>query len=163
MSSLVFITHFSVHGPSIIAEQTIHTKEAMDELITLHPFVIYEGTDVRDNLEVVLSSFTQQIKDIEGSEIRVDNKFLKIEQFGMFDLCASNCIIGKQNHSSTFPDAWTNVRLNHLQNHKNKIHTPSECKDIDFLSLKEIYKNLTNHSVETGENSCILIFTNSTE
>ena len=31
MSSLVFITHFSVHGPSIIAEQTIHTKEAMDD------------------------------------------------------------------------------------------------------------------------------------
>ena len=31
MSSLVFITHFSVHGPSIIAEQTIHTKEAKDD------------------------------------------------------------------------------------------------------------------------------------
>ena len=31
LSSLIFITHFSVHGPSIIAEQTIHTKEAMDD------------------------------------------------------------------------------------------------------------------------------------
>ena len=144
-------------GGRFVAEFTF--LNCKNELITLHPFVIYEGTDVRDNLEVVLSSFTQQIKDIEGSEIRVENKFLKIEQFGMFDLCALNCIIGKQNHSSTFPDAWTNVRLNHLQNHKNKIHTPSECNDIDFLSLKEIYKNLTNHSVETGENSRILIFT----
>ena len=33
-----------------------------DEIIVLHPFIIYEGTDVRANLEVVFSSFTQQIK-----------------------------------------------------------------------------------------------------
>ena len=37
-----------------------------DEIIVLHPFIIYERTDVHANLGVVLSSFTQQIKILEG-------------------------------------------------------------------------------------------------
>jgi len=126
-----------------------------DEIIVLHPFIIYEGTDVRANLEVVFSSFTQQIKIMEGSKININGKDLIIEQFGVFDLCALNCIIGKQNHSATYPDAWTNVSLDHLRNHKGKPHTPTECKDIQFLSLSDMYKNLTHHSVESGENNSL--------
>ena len=37
-----------------------------DEIIVLHPFIVYEGTDVCANLEVFFPSFTQQIKILEG-------------------------------------------------------------------------------------------------
>ena len=121
-----------------------------DQSITLHPFLLFEGSDVRENLEVVFSSFTMQIKSMEGEKLQVNKKSFVLEQFGVFDLCALNNLIGKQNHSSTFPDAWTNVTRDHLQNHKHKNHTPSSCDSINFLSLKDYDKNLTHHTVHSG-------------
>ena len=89
----------------------------IDRKITLHPFLIYEGTDCRENLEVTLGKLTPQFKQIEGELIVVDGRRLKIHQFGLFDLAALNAILGKQNHSSTFFDAWTDVRLSHIRKH----------------------------------------------
>ena len=66
----------------------------------------------------------------------------------MFDLCALNTILGKQNHSSTYFDAWTDCPLEHIRNHKNGIHTRA-CKDIKFLSLGDLDKHLTNHSLDS--------------
>ena len=40
----------------------------IDRKITLHPFLIYEGTDCRENLEVTLGKLTPQFKQIEGEE-----------------------------------------------------------------------------------------------
>ena len=36
-----------------------------DRKIKLHPFLIFEGTDVRANLEVTLGRLTQQFKELE--------------------------------------------------------------------------------------------------
>ena len=55
-----------------------------------------------ENLEITLGSMSEQIKHLEGSIINIDGKQLKIKMFGVFDLCALNVIIGKQNHSATF-------------------------------------------------------------
>ena len=136
-------------GGRFVAEFTF--LNVNNETIVLHPFIIYEGTDVRPNLEVVMSSFIKQIKHMEGMKIKVGQKELYIEQYGMFDLCALNCIVGKQNHSATFPDVWTNVTLKHLQNHKMMPHTPRHCPDIYFLSMNDYDTNITHHSQETGE------------
>ena len=110
----------------------------IDRKITLHPFIIYEGTDVRDNLEVTLGKLSKQIKDLEGATINVDGKELKIMQFGVFDLCALNTILGKQNHSATFFDAWTNCTLEHTRNKSGHQNTSESCKDKDmkYLNLK---------------------------
>ena len=123
-------------GGRFVAEFTFLNND--DRKITLHPFIIFEGTDVRENLEVTLGRLSKQISDLEGDTIAVDGKTLKLKQFGVFDLCALNTILGKQNHSATHFDAWTNCTLRHIRNHSGRIHTISTCEDIKFLSLKEI-------------------------
>ena len=122
----------------------------IDRKIKLHMFMLYEGTDSRENLEVTLAKLTPQIKQLEGQIIVVDGRRLKIHQFGVFDLSALNTILGKQNHSSTFFDAWTDCRLMHIRNHNGDTHTPEVCgKDIQFLSLEDFDKFYTHHSVES--------------
>ena len=79
---------------------------------------------------------------------------MKIHQFGLFDLAALNAILGKQNHSSTFFDAWTDVRLSHIRKHDGDTHTPDVCKDIKFLSLEDLDKFYTHHSVEGLASRC---------
>ena len=37
-----------------------------DQNIKLHPFLVFEGCDVRENLDIVFSSFTNQILALEG-------------------------------------------------------------------------------------------------
>ena len=77
------------------------------------------------------------------------NEAVKIKLYGLFDLCALNCIVGKQNHSASFPCAWTNVSKEHLQseNHTGNDHTEKDCKDVRFLSIQEYETNLTHHLV----------------
>ena len=104
---------------------------------------------MRENLEVTLGRLSKQISDLEGDTVVVDGKTLKLKQFGVFDLCALNTILGKQNHSATYFDAWTDCTLKHIRNHSGHIHTTSSCKDIKFLSLKDIETNLTNHSLNS--------------
>ena len=120
-----------------------------DRKITLHPFLIFEGTDVRANLEVTLGRLTKQIKELEGATINIEGKELKLEQFGVFDLCALNTILGKQNHSATFFDAWTDCTLEHLRNHSGRIHSSETCKEIKFLTLEDLEHHLTNHSLNS--------------
>ena len=119
----------------------------IDRKIKLHPFLLYKGTDSRENLEVTLGKLTPQFKQLEGQIIVVDGRRLKIHQYALFDLSALNDIIGKQNHSSTFFDAWTDCRLTHIRNHNGDIHTPEVCTDIQFLSLEDFDKFYTHHSV----------------
>ena len=133
-------------GGRFVAEFTLLNND--DKKVTLHPFLIYEGSDVRDNLEVTLGRLSKQIKDLEGETINVDGKLLKLKQFGVFDLCALNTILGKQNHSSTYFDAWTDCTLKHIRNHSGRKHTTSSCKDIKFLTLAQIEKYLTHHSLK---------------
>ena len=106
----------------------------IDRKITLHPFLIYEGTDCRENLEVTLGKLTPQFKQIEGELIVVDGRRLKIHQFGLFDLAALNAILGKHNHSSTFFDAWTDARLSLIRKHDTLLYCVV-CLDSGLWSL----------------------------
>ena len=118
-----------------------------DQDIKLHPFLLYEGSDTRKNMEITLGKYSEEIRDLEGKEVIINDKIVKIKLFGLFDLCALNCLIGKQNHSSANPCAWTNVAKDHLQNHAGKEHIPSECQDVKFLSIDEYERNVTHHIV----------------
>ena len=78
-----------------------------DGEVKLHPFVLYEGSDSRQNLELTLGKYTEAIRDMEGKAVTIGDIVVKIKLHALFDLSALNSIIGKQNHSSTYPCAWT--------------------------------------------------------
>ena len=118
------------------------------ETLKIHPFLLFEGHDVRNNLEISLGGLTEQIRQIDKANVSIDGKLLKIKIYGLFDLCALNTVIGKQNHSATYFCAWTNCKLDHIRNHKNVEHTESNCKDIIFLTMDDYLKNITHHSIE---------------
>ena len=113
-------------GGRVVAEYAILNQD--DRKIKLHPILIYEGTDVRENLEITIGTMSEQIKDLEGSIIEINGKKLVVKVFGVFDLCALNSLIGKQNHSATYFDAWTNCTLAHIRNHKKRKHSQKTVK-----------------------------------
>ena len=123
-----------------------------DSSIVLHPFLLYEGSDSRANLEMTLGDFTETFKEMEGKAVMINNEKVEIKQFGLFDLAALNTIVGKQNHSASFPCAWTNVSREHLnsEKHKHKDHTAEECKSIRFLTVEDYEIMITHHAVQTG-------------
>ena len=133
-------------GGRVVAEFGILSENS--ETQKIHPFLIFEGTDVRQNLEICLGGLTEQIRNLDKSRVNINGKTLKIKLYGLFDLCALNAVVGKQNHSSTYFDAWTSCRLDHIRNHKNVEHTESNCKEIAFLTMEDYEKNITHHSIE---------------
>ena len=130
-------------GGGDVAEFTFLNRR--DKSFKLHPFLLYEGTDNRENLQKTLGQQTQQIRSLEGEKIDVGTTEYKIKLFCLFDLCALNFILGKQNHSSTYPDAWTDVTKAHLSyaKHKGTPHTKESCKDINFVSLRDLETHFT--------------------
>ena len=135
-------------GGRFVASFTFLNRK--DETVKLHPFLMFEGSDCRKNMEITLGEFTETISKLEGTKVEIDGKEYVTELYCLLDLCAINCLIGKQNHSSIFPCAWTNVDKNHLQNHKNKAHTEVECEDIRFVSMKDFEINIAHHTVQRG-------------
>ena len=133
-------------GGRVVAEFGIMSEKS--EAQKIHPFLIYKGSDIRPNLEIALGPLTEQIRGLEQSEVKIGGKSLKIKLFSMMDLCALNAVVGKQSNSSTYFCAWTNCRLDHIRNHKNKEHSEDNCKEVAFLSTDEYVKNITHHSIE---------------
>ena len=66
-----------------------------DRSVTLHPIVLYKGTDSRENLVCTLGKLSPQIRKLEGATVNVKGNLLKIKLYACFDLCALNCILGK--------------------------------------------------------------------
>ena len=126
-----------------------------DGEVKLHPFLVFKVSDSRKNLEMTFGRFTKDIRNLEGKEVMIKEKVLKFKLYGLFDLCALNSIIGKQNHSATYPCAWTNVSKDHLQanNHAGKDHTEKDCEDVRFLNTQDYDTNLTHHFVKQGGKS----------
>ena len=62
----------------------------------LHPFLLYEGSDSRMNMEMNLGKYSEEIAKLEGKQVLINGGFVKIKIFGLFDLCALNCLIGKK-------------------------------------------------------------------
>ena len=50
----------------------------LNRKVMLDPFLIYERTDVRANLEVTLGRLTKQFKNLEPAIIKVEEKELKL-------------------------------------------------------------------------------------
>ena len=91
-----------------------------DKDVKLHPWLLYKGSDARKNMEMTMGKSSEQIRNLEGKEVSINGEIVKIKMYALFDLCALNCLVGKQNHSSTYPCAWTSVSKDHLQNHSGK-------------------------------------------
>ena len=106
-----------------------------DRSVVLHPFLIYEGSDCRANLEMTLGEYTETIDKLEDRPVLINNVDVEVNKFGL----ALNPKVGKQNHSESFPCAWTNVSKDHLnsENHKGKHHTSDICNSISFLTKND--------------------------
>ena len=125
----------------------------LDGKVKLHPFLLFEGSDNRKNMEMTIGEYTSEIESLHEKEVQIGSAYFKIEPFALFDLCGLNCLIGKQNHSSTCPCAWTDVTKHHLssEKHNNKPHTKKDCADIKFLTMKDYETNFAHHKVAQGE------------
>ena len=64
-------------GGRVVAEFGILSEES--ETLQIHPIIIYEGTDSRRNLEICLGGLTEQIRNLDKSELNIDGKTLKIK------------------------------------------------------------------------------------
>ena len=137
-------------GGRFVAEFTFLNRK--DKSLKLHPFLLYEGTDNRENVQKTLGQLTQQIRSLEGTIISLGKKDYHLQLFCLFDLCALNNLIGKQNHLATFPDAWAKKHISY-EAHKGTPHTPETCRNVKFVSLDELEKHFTHHAVETGKTS----------
>ena len=104
--------------------------------------LIFEGSDCRENLLCTLGKLAPQISRLEGATIHVKGRQLRLKIFTLFELCALNAVLGKQGSSATFFDPWTNARLDHIRNHKNKAHNPEYCKEIAFVSIQDLDKKI---------------------
>ena len=116
---------------------------------------MFIGTDNRENLQKRLGQLTQQIRSLEKENNNGGTTEYKIKLFCLFDLCALNCILRKQNYSSTYSDAWTDMTKAHLSyaKHKGTLHTIESCNDINFVSLHYLETLYTNHAVKTRKTS----------
>ena len=76
-----------------------------DKDVKLHPWLLYKGSDARKNMEMTVGKYSEQIRNLEGKEVSINGETVKIKMYGLFDLCALNCLVGKRNHSSTYPCA----------------------------------------------------------
>ena len=99
-------------GGRFVAEFTFLNRTYKS--LKLHPFPLYEGTDNRENLQKTLGQQTQQIRSLEGEKINAGTTERKIKLLCLFNTCTFNCILGKQNHFLTYPDACTDVTKSHL-------------------------------------------------
>ena len=117
---------------------------------------MFEETDNRENLQKTLGQLTQQIQLLDGLKIKMSYATeVEIKLYCLLDLCALNNILGKQNHSATYPDAWTDVTKVHLsyESHKDTPHTPMTFKNVNFEDLEYLEGLFTNHAVNTGKTS----------
>ena len=110
-------------GGRFVAEFTFLNRK--DKSLKLHPFLMFKGTDNRENMQKTLGQLTQQIQLLDGLEIKIsDATEVQLKLYCLLDLCALHNILGKQNHSATYPDAWTDVTKVHLsyESHKDTPH-----------------------------------------
>ena len=64
-----------------------------DKSITIHPMLIFEGSDCRENLLGTQGKLAPQISRLEGATINVKGRQLRLKIFALFDLCALNAVL----------------------------------------------------------------------
>ena len=50
--------------------------------VKLHPFLLYEGSDSRMNMEMNLGKYSEEIAKLEGKQVLINGGFVKIKIFG---------------------------------------------------------------------------------
>ena len=133
-------------GKRVVSEVTIVNRS--DKKVKPHIMVLFEGTDNYHNLSITLGELRDGIKELNGSEIFVNNKTLKINIKTVLDGSALSTIMGKQGASATSPCVWTDVTREHLTNHTGRDHTPKDCPDIKFLTKEDYRENLKNNAID---------------
>ena len=79
-----------------------------DGEVKLHPFLVFKGSDSRKNLEITFGRFTEEIRNLEGKEIMIKDKVVKLKLYGLFDLCRSALLIASLESKIT-------VQLTHVR------------------------------------------------
>ena len=99
-------------GDRFVAEFTF--INCYDRIIYLHPFLLYEGTDCRDNLEVTLGRLIPQIKELHGANIIVRGKMLTLGGVLVLALIVWSTelyFIAEGNHSATYFDTGVHIYI----------------------------------------------------
>ena len=136
-------------GKRVVSEFTILNRN--DNKVKPHIIVLFEGTDNYHNLNVTVGTLRDQIKQLNKSKIKVNDKFVEFNMKTIVDGSALSTLMGKQGASATALCTWTNVTLEHLRNHKKKNHTPTNCPEIKYLTKDDYRENLLNNAVEVSK------------
>ena len=135
-------------GKRVVSEVTIVNRS--DKQVMPHIMVLFEGTDNYHNLSITLGTLRDGLKELNGSQIFINNKNLKIHIKTVLDGKALSTVMGKQGASATSPCVWTNVTRKHLTSHAGKDHTPKDCPDIQFLTNEYLRENLKNNAIDVN-------------
>ena len=130
-NQIMFTLCFDAGGKRVVSEIVIVNRN--DKKVKPHIIVIFEGTDNYENMNSTLGTLGEDIKQLDGKTITVDDKTFLLKFKTVLDGSAVNTFMGRQTSSATNPCVWTNVSKQHLskENHANKDHNPQNCPEIE--------------------------------
>ncbi|XP_065684005.1 uncharacterized protein LOC124813660 [Hydra vulgaris] len=105
----------------------------------VHLFCMYQGSDCRENIALVLGHFANNIKRIQSSDFKLKGKIVRLFLGGDFHFIDD--VLGHQGSAASFPSSTDLVKLNSLRNHASMPHTPANCNILrrTIQSLESAY------------------------
>ncbi|XP_065681211.1 uncharacterized protein LOC136094902 [Hydra vulgaris] len=105
----------------------------------VHLFCMYEGSDCRENIALVLGHYANDIKRIQSSDFKLKGKIVRLFLGGDFHFIDN--VLGHQGSAASFPSSTDLVKLNSLRNHASMPHTPANCNILrrTIQSLESAY------------------------
>ena len=123
--------------------EVINSKDG-GSVYNVHIYAMYEGSDCRKNMTLVLLIFFAYIETLQSEEFLLCGYKVKVFLGGDFKFL-DDCL-GHQGSAATYPSAKYSVQRDHLQNHpKGKAHTPENCPEITARTLKELEASYKKH------------------
>ncbi|XP_065678012.1 uncharacterized protein LOC136093059 [Hydra vulgaris] len=105
----------------------------------VHLFCMYQGSDCRENIALVLGHYANDIKRIQSSDFKLKGKIVRLFLGGDFHFIDD--VLGHQGSAASFPSSTDLVKLNSLRNHASMPHTPANCNILrrTIKSLESAY------------------------
>ncbi|XP_065682911.1 uncharacterized protein LOC136095939 isoform X2 [Hydra vulgaris] len=105
----------------------------------VHLFCMYQGSDCRENIALVLGHYANDIKRIQSSDFKLKGKRVRLFLGGDFHFIDD--VLGHQGSAASFPSSTDLVKLNSLRNHASMPHTPANCNILirTIQSLESAY------------------------
>ncbi|XP_065652994.1 uncharacterized protein LOC136080300 [Hydra vulgaris] len=105
----------------------------------VHLFCMYQGSDCRENIALVLGHYANDIKRIQSSDFKLKGKIVRLFLGGDFHFIDD--VLGHQGSAASFPSSTDLVKLNSLRNHASMPHTPANCNILrrTIQSLESAY------------------------